>query len=155
MSEMISLYFPFPAVPKERPRAGKGGHFYTPKKTAQFERRVAEFFRNSRQKCLEEGCLSVSITFNLPHTKKVEREFSKRENAGVQAIYRPVKPDLDNLTKSVLDALNRLAWSDDSQIIYIQVMKFYNRLCPNGSISITAFKREKIDPTELILEGEK
>lgn len=152
MSEMISLYFPFPAVPKQRPRAGKGGHFYTPKKTAQFERRVADFFRNSRQKCIEEGCLSVSIVFNLPHVQKVVKEFKKKGNSEIQIIYRPVKPDLDNLTKSVLDALNKFAWGDDSQITSMQMLKFYNRLCPNGSISITAFKREKCDSTELILE---
>lgn len=150
MSETMTLYFPFPAVPKERPRSGKNG-FYTPKKTAEFERRIAEFFRNSRQKCLEEGCLSVSIVFNLPHIQKVTKEFKKPENAEIQVIYRPVKPDLDNLTKSVLDALNKFAWSDDSQITFMQIIKSYNRLCPNGAISITAYKREKIDASELIL----
>ena len=36
-----------------------------------------------------------------------------------------VKPDIDNLTKAVLDALNGLAWYDDAQIVELNASKTY------------------------------
>ncbi|MBQ2175307.1 MAG: RusA family crossover junction endodeoxyribonuclease, partial [Alphaproteobacteria bacterium] len=36
-----------------------------------------------------------------------------------------VKPDLDNLTKALLDALNDIAWHDDAQIVDLQIRKEY------------------------------
>ena len=47
-----------------------------------------------------------------------------------------VKPDLDNLVKAVLDALNDLAWHDDAQIIELHVSKKYVE-SPNIHINIT------------------
>ena len=35
-------------------------------------------------------------------------------------------PDTDNLAKSILDALNGLAYDDDKQIVELEVKKFYN-----------------------------
>lgn len=35
------------------------------------------------------------------------------------------KPDIDNITKCVLDALNGIAYHDDSQIVRLTVEKFY------------------------------
>ena len=40
-------------------------------------------------------------------------------------IHHAVKPDLDNLVKSVLDALNDVAWHDDAQIVELHVSKHY------------------------------
>ena len=40
---------------------------------------------------------------------------------------RPVKkPDGDNIIKIVTDALNKLAYHDDSQLVDISVSKFYS-----------------------------
>lgn len=55
------------------------------------------------------------------------KSFSKKK---VQAIadglvQHTVKPDLDNLTKALLDALNNIAWHDDAQIVDLQVCKGY------------------------------
>ena len=35
------------------------------------------------------------------------------------------KPDIDNIVKIILDALNKMAFKDDSQITKIQVEKLY------------------------------
>ena len=35
------------------------------------------------------------------------------------------RPDCDNLAKSILDALNGIAYDDDSQICSLSVFKFY------------------------------
>ncbi len=36
-----------------------------------------------------------------------------------------MKPDNDNIAKSVLDALNGLAYVDDKQIVELKVNKYY------------------------------
>ena len=36
-----------------------------------------------------------------------------------------MKPDTDNIAKSVLDALNGLAYGDDKQIVELKVRKYY------------------------------
>lgn len=38
-----------------------------------------------------------------------------------------IKPDADNIAKAVLDALNGVAWIDDSQVVGLQVNKFPRR----------------------------
>ncbi len=41
-------------------------------------------------------------------------------------LIRPTKkPDLDNIIKSVCDSLNKVAWNDDTQIVELDVKKFY------------------------------
>ena len=35
------------------------------------------------------------------------------------------RPDCDNLAKSILDALNGLAYKDDKQITYLSIEKLY------------------------------
>lgn len=39
--------------------------------------------------------------------------------------YKPTKPDIDNLIKTVLDAANNHLWNDDNQIVEIASFKRY------------------------------
>lgn len=38
------------------------------------------------------------------------------------------KPDCDNIAKTILDALNGLAYDDDAQVVYLSVYKLYSRV---------------------------
>ena len=38
------------------------------------------------------------------------------------------KPDCDNIAKIVLDALNKIAYKDDSQVIELSVKKLYSEV---------------------------
>lgn len=50
----------------------------------------------------------------------------KRTQACLLGVERPTKkPDIDNIEKLVLDALNKKAWSDDTQVVEIETKKFY------------------------------
>ena len=65
-----------------------------------------------------EGALSVSIDFVFPRPK------SKTKKRGANERYwHTSKPDLDNLYKATLDALNGLAFRDDSQVATCRVRK--------------------------------
>lgn len=42
-------------------------------------------------------------------------------------LIRPTKkPDIDNITKAILDALNKVAYKDDSAIVRFSIEKYYS-----------------------------
>ena len=49
----------------------------------------------------------------------------KKQAKLIGEIRPTIKPDCDNLAKSILDSLNGLAYQDDRQIIELSVKKFY------------------------------
>ena len=67
--------------------------------------------------------LQVEITANFQIPK------SKPKNKRVEMLagqVRPTKkPDCDNIAKTILDALNGIAYHDDSQIVTLVVEKWY------------------------------
>ena len=64
--------------------------------------------------------LRVILKFGMPIPKSISKK--KRE----QLRYVTKKPDVDNLAKAVLDAINNVGlWEDDSQIAELEVSKVY------------------------------
>lgn len=57
----------------------------------------------------------------------IPKSFSKKKRGFAEmAVLAPdKKPDLDNIAKSVLDALNGLAYHDDCQVIHMELEKRY------------------------------
>lgn len=98
---------------------------YTPKSTKDVEKMVAKEFRALKTNHgPESGNVKIFITavFDIPksYTK------AKRELALAGKIYPTKKPDIDNITKLVMDALNGLAYYDDSQVTVIHAVKRYS-----------------------------
>lgn len=114
-------------IGKGRPRVTTKGGFaraYTPRKTADYEEKVRlsynEVWGNS---CKMDTAIGADITavFPIPKsTRKADR--IRMENGNV---FHTKKPDTDNVTKSVLDALNDIAYIDDSLVCDISARKFY------------------------------
>lgn len=67
--------------------------------------------------------LSVSITafYEVPksYSKKKKQEMLDGQ------LYPTKKPDIDNIAKCVLDALNKLAYRDDTQVVKLHMEKHY------------------------------
>lgn len=113
---------------KERPRFVRRGKYvstYTPKTTLKYE----EIIRNAFvEQCIGKydkeyvGAVKVSIWAHFEPPKSYSKE--RREEL-IKNVYHINKPDLDNITKSILDALNGVAWKDDSQICDLEVHKCY------------------------------
>lgn len=127
ISEQINLTIPLEPVPKGRPVFATHSNYvsaHTPPKTKRFEQDVALFYIQSNSPKFEKGApLSVTIEFGMAIPKSTTK---KRKNEMLQGlIQHTVKPDLDNLTKAILDALNDLAWHDDAQIVELNVNKVY------------------------------
>ena len=120
---MIKLTIPGEPCAKQRPRLGKG-YTYTPQKTVNYETLVRELYilQNFRQKLDGELVMTVRAYFTIP------KSASKKKAADMVAgRIRPTKrPDWDNVGKIISDALNGLAYHDDSQIVSATVEKWYS-----------------------------
>ena len=124
---MIILTIPGEPVAKGRPRMMKSGIAFTPTKTRNYETLVKELYIiENRDKPMLEGQLSASINAHFTIPKSASK---KNREKMLEWEIRPTKrPDLDNIAKAVLDALNGLAYQDDSQIVSLTVNKFYSEV---------------------------
>ena len=117
---------------KERPRKGKYG-FYTPKGTQDSEKLIRQHYKAYGCKKLS-GALGMKITAHLPIPKGGSKATKQKM---VQGYIRPVtRPDLDNYIKTVMDALNGVAYDDDSQIVKVIAEKVYVDGNPYTEITI-------------------
>ena len=95
----------------------------TPEQTRSYEDLIRWSYKASGGKYLGEAPIILQITAEY----RVPASWSKRnrELALAGKIYPTVKPDCDNIAKSVLDALNGVAYHDDKQVIGLALQKVY------------------------------
>ncbi len=123
----IEFTVPGEPVAKGRARAfircGKIGH-YTPDKTATYESLVRLFAsRAMGNKPLMTGAVKVVIRLGvaLPAGWSQKKRFS----AIADEILPTSKPDADNCAKGVLDAMNKIVFLDDKQVVDLVISKRY------------------------------
>lgn len=139
----MTVRFVVYAVPKGKARARIGGginghvHGYTPKSTVEFEKTIAWAYKTARQGLFPEGTpLKLTATFYMPIPKSASVKL-KRSLVGA---WHVKKPDTSNVVKSVEDALNKLAYADDSQIAWLDCKKVYGEE-PRLEIEFTELER--------------
>lgn len=110
---------------KGRARITKWGA-YTPQKTVDYENDIrASFIDQCPKFHISDKPLNIKIEAYF----KVPDSFSKNKKKLVEdgCILPTKKPDIDNIAKVVLDALNKVAYYDDTQVIQLTVeKKYYN-----------------------------
>ena len=97
---------------------------YTPTNTKDYEILVKQYFKIKYPRFVPlENRLSVKIvaTFKVPKTTTKK----DREQIEKGLISPTKKPDIDNIVKIILDALNQMAFKDDTQITKLEVEKVY------------------------------
>ena len=129
MSEIKLVIYGEP-VPQGRPRfarVGKYVHAYDPEKSRDYKQLV-RFWITQQLKKIEdwkplENALYVDLTFFL----SIPSSWSKKRKIEADSgVIRPiVKPDTDNMVKSVTDSCNGLLWVDDSIITDLHAKKRY------------------------------
>ncbi len=119
---------------------------YTPQKTREYEALVRDCYRiqNGNKKPLS-GAVRARITAYFAIPKSVSKRVRADMLAGV--ILPTKKPDLDNIEKTILDALNRLAYRDDSCVTEIMSHKFYSEN-PRVEVELTDEREETFCTTE-------
>ena len=123
---VISFVVPGEPVGKGRPRfSRKTGRTYTPEKTANFETLVRfEYHSQTGGFRFDDDAeigIRVVAVFSIPKSAT-----KKNREQMIKGIILPrKKPDADNCLKAVADALNRIAYADDSAIVHADVIKMY------------------------------
>jgi len=103
---------------KGRPRFARKKNFvmaYTDKKTKDAEKEFIDKSEKFKPVHPIEGAVAVKLTF----IKEKPKAYPKKVK------YWTKKPDIENLAKLVLDAMNEIFWVDDSQIVAISTFKLY------------------------------
>ena len=114
----MTIMFEVPFVKgKERPRFSRSGkHVYTPSKTAKAEREIRKAFIAAGGVKAPKG---VEVAVHITTVRPLPKSRPKR----IESEPDICRPDVDNISKAVLDALNGVAWEDDSQVTELVVGK--------------------------------
>jgi len=110
---LLLLDVPCEPVPCPRPRVSKFGSYYPPryrnwkKDFGSQVARIAPFVSGVDLPLQKTLSVSIEVYCTRPKTSKLDFP----------------KPDIDNYVKGVLDACNKLIWTDDSQITQLQARK--------------------------------
>lgn len=105
-----------------RPRVTRNGrHVFMPSDYTAYKQQIAADYvaQGGRHYGSSEIALDLSVFRALPKSrpKKVEAEPDT------------FKPDIDNIAKTFLDALNGVAFDDDAQVVRLNVVKWARRRC--------------------------
>lgn len=121
----ISFTIPGEPVAKGRPRITRHGT-YTPEKTTNFETLVKWEYHNQCGNF--KFADSVQLALDVVAYRSIPKSASKKKRALMEAgVVLPItKPDWDNVGKIVSDALNKIAYHDDSQVVDARVRKIYS-----------------------------
>lgn len=123
----MELKFTIPGEPrgKGRPRFSRTGHAYTDSETKAYEDKVVCCYRLAHRgfRFPDTAFLCVDITAYLP----IPQSASEVRKAAMEAhhVLPSRKPDVDNIEKIILDALNGIAYHDDARVHRISCAKYY------------------------------
>ncbi len=125
---MVSFEVPGEATPKMAPKFVRAtGHTHKPTKEIHAAAVVKQFAVDAMTNAgvfMLDGPVAVSIAVfrgrGRPSSKKGREQAEK-------GLIRPVtRPDVDNVAKLVLDAMNGIAYRDDSQVVSLTVDKWFS-----------------------------
>jgi len=134
---MITLHIDGIPVPQGRPRARtfKIGNdcrvqMYDPPKSKEWKEYIRLKAEYSQMKKLE-GAIKMDLVFWMPRAKSnKDKHHTKR-------------PDVDNLAKAVKDALEGIAYKNDSQVVDLRVRKYYETEIHKPGVDVS------MEPVEL------
>lgn len=123
---------------KDRPRFNmRSGKVYTPSTTTRFEQMVEQCYKTQGGNYFDSQpvILSVVLFYKLPQSLS-----RKRKDAMLEKKEPPlVKPDIDNVVKLVMDALNGVAYDDDKQVVRQYAEKRYTDGEPYLAVRVSQY----------------
>ena len=134
----IAFEVPGLPVPKARARVTRAGITYTPRETLNYEAQVRVAYANAypgRQPFAAGTALVLQLEAFFPLPAGAPKRLRRLLETGATTPMTQ-RPDLDNLVKTVLDALNRVAWADDGQVAEITARKRRTVRAPRLTVSI-------------------
>ena len=148
----VAFVIPYEPMGKERPRAYScHGHtqVYTPYKTREYEEMIKTIYSlQVGHKWFPDDAeilLEVIACFAVPKSaSKTKRELMLNGD-----ILPRKKPDYDNIAKIITDALNGVAYKDDSQIVWADIRKKYAK---NPCVYVTLTSINHSEPSRRLAE---
>lgn len=124
------IFFTVPGQPQGKGRARafvRNGHVahYTPEKTRSYEGVITALALEAMHGRAPSNAplqLDLILWFEVPDSWPKW----KRDAALAGTVVPTTKPDADNVTKAVKDALNGVVWRDDCQVVRMSVAKKYD-----------------------------
>ena len=112
-------------VGKARPRMNtRTGKAYTPNNTKNYEYFLRQWFiaKYPNFKPIETRVkVTIIAYFDIPKSTSKKKEAEML----IDNISPTKKPDIDNIIKIVLDAMNKFAFKDDTQVTKLEIEKKY------------------------------
>lgn len=108
---------------KGRPRLSYG-KIKTPEQTVIYENYIKLLYRSSIRKYFE-GPIRMVINAYYPIAKSDSKKKQQQKLNGEVRPYN-IKPDIDNVIKVICDALNEVAYKDDTQIVELGTSKYFS-----------------------------
>lgn len=142
------IEFTIPGEPRGKSRPcvvrlkNRASTSYTPDKTVAYEELARQRFRQQWPSVelpfpdKTPVCVTITACFGIP--KSASRKTRAAMLSGQN--YPTKKPDVDNVIKIVLDALNGFAWHDDAQVVLLQVTKEYTEHEPFVRVQVTEYQ---------------
>lgn len=129
MIDCIHVILSGQPVGKGRPRFTRAGRTYTPAKTKAYEEKLRqaaiEAMKDQDREPTEMPCRVVILAqFQIPKSWPKYKQQAALLNEGN---YKPGKPDIDNIAKAALDAMNGIVFKDDALVSKLEVEKRYGQ----------------------------
>lgn len=134
------MYFEVLGMPQGKARARTGkGFSYTPEKTVLYENLIKTSFVAVREKktFFDKEPIEMYITAYFPIPKSTTKK--DRERIRNKELFPTKKPDADNIAKVICDALNGVAYHDDTQVVKLTVRKQYTEGEPKVAVAMDVF----------------
>ena len=127
MTFMLTYMVEGNPIGKGRPKFARRGSFvstYTPTKTRDYENVIKEVAKKAMG---SNEILETPVTVAIYITVPIPASYSKkRTEACLKDIERPTKkPDIDNIAKCFLDAMQDVVYLNDTQVLTLHVTKVY------------------------------
>ena len=114
-------------IGKGRPKFARRGKFvstYTPTKTRTYEDTIKVAARQAMTIEPLQTPVTVFVYISVPIPASYSK---KRKQACLSGFEKPMKkPDIDNVSKCFLDAMNGIVYVDDVQVISLHMTKVYS-----------------------------
>ncbi|MBN6186424.1 RusA family crossover junction endodeoxyribonuclease [Aneurinibacillus sp. BA2021] len=129
-------------VAQGRPRAttiAGRARMYDPPKSREYKEHV----KREAAKYAPSEPLEGPLVLTVNIYRFIPKGFNKKDKErAVAGTLRPTtKPDVDNYVKGIKDALNKVIWKDDSQIVSIVAEKFYSQK-PRIEVKVQAMEEQ-------------
>ena len=131
-------------VGKGRPKfSTRGGYAraITPEKTVNYENLVKLSYSFTCGQTVLQGAIKAQIKAFFPIPKSTSKKMTVKMESG--EVFHTHRPDADNIVKAILDALNGVAYHDDSQVVHVDIVKLYSAN-PRAEIILTELSEVQV-----------